>query len=83
MRKEMPTGTVRRTANSGFKIPILNTCASDGREPFRTLGKPEPLGGNLAGWCPRRINREHWLVYRITAKGEAQALEAPQCRYHC
>ena len=52
------------------------------RHPFRGTGKPEPLGGNLSGWWSRRINREHRLVYRVTGKGEGQALEVAQCRYH-
>lgn len=52
------------------------------RDPFRGTGKPEPLGGNLSGWWSRRINSEHRLVYRVTGKGEAQALEVAQCRYH-
>ena len=51
---------------------------------MRETGKPEPLGGNLSGWWPRRINREHRLVYRVTGKGEGegQAIEVAQCRYH-
>lgn len=52
------------------------------RDPFRGTGKPEPLGGNLSGWWSRRINREHRLAYRVTGKGDAQALEVAQCRYH-
>ena len=52
------------------------------RDPFRGVGKPEPLGGNLAGWWSRRIDREHRLVYRVSGRGEAQALEVAQCRYH-
>lgn len=52
------------------------------RDPFRGTGKPEPLGGNLSGWWSRRITGEHRLVYRVTGKGEAQALEIAQCRYH-
>lgn len=52
------------------------------RDPFRGTGKPEPLGGNLSGWWSRRINSEHRLVYRVSGKDEAQALEIAQCRYH-
>jgi toxin YoeB len=52
------------------------------RDPFRGTGKPEPLGGNLSGWWSRRVNREHRLVYRVSGKGETQALEVAQCRYH-
>lgn len=52
------------------------------RDPFRGTGKPEPLSGNLSGWWSRRINREHRLVYRVSGKYDAQALEIAQCRYH-
>jgi toxin YoeB len=52
------------------------------RDPFRGTGKPEPLAGNLAGWWSRRISQEHRLVYRVSGKDDAQALEIAQCRYH-
>jgi toxin YoeB len=52
------------------------------RHPFKGTGKPEPLGGNLSGWWSRRINQEHRLVYRVSGKGDTQALEIAQCRYH-
>ena len=58
---------------------LLKECM---RVPFRGTGKPEPLGGNLAGWWSRRINQEHRLVYRVSGKSAAQALEVAQCRYH-
>ena len=52
------------------------------RHPFTGTGKPEPLKRNLAGWWSRRISREHRLVYRVTGKDEAQALEILSVRYH-
>ena len=52
------------------------------RDPFSGIGKPEPLGGNLSGWWSRRISGEHRLVYRVSGRGDAQALEVAQCRYH-
>ena len=58
---------------------LLKECM---RDPFRGTGKPEPLGGNLSGWWSRRINSEHRLVYRVTGKGETQALEVAQVSYH-
>ena len=58
---------------------LLKECA---RDPYRGTGKPEPLGQNMAGWWSRRLNREHRLVYRVTGKADAQALEVAQCRYH-
>ena len=52
------------------------------RHPFKGTGKPEPLGGNLAGWWSRRITQEHRLVYRMSGSGKAQTLDVAQCRYH-
>lgn len=36
------------------------------RDPFRGIGKPEPLKGNWAGYWSRRIDQEHRLVYKVT-----------------
>jgi toxin YoeB len=52
------------------------------RDPFRGLGKPEPLKHDLAGWWSRRITSEHRLVYRVSGKGDAKKIEIAQCRYH-
>lgn len=52
------------------------------RDPFRGTGRPEPLRQNLAGWWSRRITGEHRLVYRVSGKGDMQALEVLSCRYH-
>jgi toxin YoeB len=52
------------------------------RTPFRGLGKPEALKFGLSGWWSRRITQEHRLVYRVSGKPGAQALEIAQCRYH-
>ena len=51
------------------------------RDPFKGLGKPEPLKHALQGWWSRRITGEHRLVYRVTGKGETQQLDIVQCRY--
>lgn len=48
------------------------------RHPFEGAGKPVPLGGDLAGFRPRRIDREHRLVHRVTPT----RLEIAQCRDH-
>ncbi len=37
------------------------------RDPFKGIGKPEPLKGNWAGYWSRRIDREHRLVYKVSA----------------
>ena len=51
------------------------------RDPFKGLGKPEPLKHNMSGWWSRRITREHRLVYRASGQN-AEAVEIIQCRYH-
>jgi len=51
-------------------------------DPFKGLGKPEPLKYSLKGWWSRRITREHRLVYCGSGKGAAQQLEIAACRYY-
>lgn len=52
------------------------------RDPFKGLGKPEPLKHGLQGWWSRRINGEHRLVYRVSGAGKDKQIEIAQCRYH-
>jgi toxin YoeB len=52
------------------------------RDPFKGLGKPEPLKHNLQGWWSRRITGDHRLVYRVTGKAETLQVEIAACRYH-
>lgn len=52
------------------------------RDPFKGLGKPEPLKHALKGWWSRRITGEHRLVYRVVGTGDEYRLEIAQCRYH-
>jgi toxin YoeB len=57
----------------------LNDLIKDAqREPFRGLGKPEPLKGELTGYWSRRINAEHRLVYNVSAT----ELTIIACRFH-
>ena len=48
------------------------------RNPFRGIGKPEPLKGELSGYWSRRINAEHRLVYEVSN----DILIIISCRYH-
>jgi toxin YoeB len=61
---------------------INNLIKDIKRDPFKGLGKPEPLKHDLAGWWSRRITGEHRLVYRVSGKGRTQQLDIIQCRYH-
>ncbi len=35
------------------------------RDPYRGIGKPEPLKHALRGYWSRRITAEHRIVYRV------------------
>jgi len=48
------------------------------RTPYKGIGKPEPLRGNLSGWWSRRIDHEHRLVYKF----ENNKIYILQCRKH-
>ncbi|MFP3981729.1 MAG: Txe/YoeB family addiction module toxin [Desulfobacterales bacterium] len=48
------------------------------RDPFKGIGKPEPLKHALAGYWSRRINEEHRYVY----KPLKDAILIVQLRYH-
>jgi toxin YoeB len=52
------------------------------RDPFRGVGKPEPLRANLAGWWSRRITGEHRLVYRVSGQADDASVTISQCRFH-
>lgn len=47
-------------------------------DPYRGIGKPEPLRNELAGYWSRRINQEHRLIYRI----DGDNIIIIACRYH-
>ncbi|MFW5937265.1 MAG: Txe/YoeB family addiction module toxin [Desulfosalsimonas sp.] len=48
------------------------------RDPFKGIGKPEPLKHALAGYWSRRINEEHRYVY----KPLKDVILIVQLRYH-
>jgi toxin YoeB len=48
------------------------------RNPFKGIGKPEPLKGKYAGFWSRRITDEHRLVYAV----KDRQLHILQCRFH-
>ena len=52
------------------------------REPFKGIGKPEPLSGNLAGYWSRRITGEHRLVYAVSGSKPKQTVTIIQARFH-
>jgi toxin YoeB len=64
-------------------IKIKDLLKSIKQNPFKGLGKPEPLKHHLKGYWSRRIMGEHRLVYKVSGKkGEDQKCYIIQCRFH-
>jgi toxin YoeB len=54
---------------------LIDECL---RDPFKGMGKPEPLKGDLTGFWSRRIDRTHRLVYLP----DAGCIFIAACRFH-
>ena len=54
---------------------LIDACIAD---PFKGIGKPEPLKGNLSGLWSRRIDLEHRFVYAVAD----DMIYVVACRYH-
>lgn len=62
---------------------IKDLIKSIRQDPFRGLGKPEPLKYDLKGYWSRRITAEHRIVYKVSGtKGADQKCVIIQCRFH-
>ena len=48
------------------------------RNPFKGIGKPEPLKHELSGCWSRRIDQEHRMVYQV----KENKIRILACRYH-
>lgn len=48
------------------------------RNPFKGLGKPEPLKHKYKGLWSRRIDGEHRLIYQV----KDEEIRIIKCRYH-
>jgi len=66
-------GVDRKTA-----LRVLELVEATARDPFKGLGKPEPLKHLGPGVWSRRITEEHRLVYRVTH----ERIDFLQARYH-
>ena len=59
-------------------LRVLRLVEDVVRDPFRGIGKPEPLKFYLDGCWSRRVTQEHRLVYLVRS-GRVDFLQA---RYH-
>ncbi len=51
--------------NKAILVKITNLLLSIEQDPFKGIGKPEPLKYKYAGLWSRRLNKEHRLIYQI------------------
>jgi len=62
---------------------IKNLVKAIRQDPFKGIGKPEPLRYDLKGYWSRRVTGEHRIVYKISGtKGIDQRCIIVQCRFH-
>jgi toxin YoeB len=59
---------------------ILSLIKEIRRDPFKGLGRPEPLKHALTGYWSREIDEKHRLVYRISKNKEDVIIAS--CKYH-
>lgn len=52
------------------------------RNPFKGLGKPEPLKGGWKGFWSRRISHADRLVYAVEGSGDSQRVKIVMCKGH-
>ena len=55
-----------KSAEHKLAFKIFELIIDIQNDPFKGLGKPEPLKGNYKGFWSRRINDEHRLIYSLT-----------------
>jgi toxin YoeB len=48
------------------RLRVLDLIEAILRDPFRGIGKPEPLRYQLSGAWSRRSTREHRIVYQVS-----------------
>jgi toxin YoeB len=59
-------------------LRIVSLIKDVQRDPFKGIGKPEPLKHELKGCWSRRIDQEHRLVYQVTQ----EKIRILACRFH-
>ena len=65
--------------NDRKKLERINKIIKDClRNPFKGIGKPEPLKHNLQGCWSRRIDDEHRLIYEYNSGN----ISIISCRNH-
>lgn len=72
----------KRSGNKTIQKRITNLIEAIQQDPYKGIGKPEPLKYNLSGVWSRRITQEHRLVYEINGRNEIVILDILSLRGH-
>ncbi len=65
--------------NDKQMLSRINQLIKDiARDPFKGIGKPEPLRHKYKGFWSRRIDNEHRLIYKV----EGKEILIAKCRFH-
>ena len=59
-------------------LRIVNLIKDIQRDPFKGIGKPEPLKHEFKGCWSRRIDQEHRLIYQVSEN----KIRILACKYH-
>ena len=68
--------------NRAIQIKIEKLLDAIQENPYKGIGKPEPLKHNLSGAWSRRITQEHRLVYEVNDKNEIVTLDILSLKGH-
>jgi toxin YoeB len=72
----------KKTGNKTIQKKITSLIEAIQEDPYKGIGKPEPLKYNLSGAWSRRINHEHRLVYEINERSELIILDILSLKGH-
>ena len=67
-----------KTGNMKIYKRIEQLIENIQQNPYKGIGKPEPLKYELSGYWSRRITEEHRLVYAVTI----DSIIIISCKYH-
>jgi toxin YoeB len=72
----------KKSGNKIIQKRITNLIEAIQLDPYKGIGKPEPLKHNLSGLWSRRITQEHRLVYEINERNEIVILDILSLKGH-
>ncbi len=64
--------------NKKLALKVIKLSKEIQKEPFKGIGKPEPLKNDFSGSWSRRINDEHRIIYQVFP----EKIRILACRFH-